>query len=304
VIIGPAAFEMATTPLKRTGTVRVAPAVAAIAVVRDFGLDAAAILTEAGWSPGLLDDPDNVVPFSAMCRLMYVAAARTEGSHFGLLVGAKAGLSVLGALGFISRSAPDVRSALELLIRHFAHHATGAAASFEEEGEVARLGHRILRPEVPGSIHMNAGALAVGFQLMRVLCGPYWRPLETSFAFQRPADELPYRDLFGDRVRFEASGSALSFSASWLDCEIVGADPELLRVLLPMVSVVKTPNDRDLRDEVCGVLERTEAAVRAYRQAQQADDQGGSPATFACRYQEAASGDEREGEERVIANTG
>jgi hypothetical protein len=49
----PVAKIMATT-----STIRVAPALAAVAVVRDFGLDPAAILTEAGWSSELLKDPE------------------------------------------------------------------------------------------------------------------------------------------------------------------------------------------------------------------------------------------------------
>ena len=43
-------------------TIRVAPALAVVAVVREFGLDPAAILAEAGWSPTLLNDPETIVP--------------------------------------------------------------------------------------------------------------------------------------------------------------------------------------------------------------------------------------------------
>jgi hypothetical protein len=67
-------------------TIRVAPALAVVAVVRDFGLDPVAILTEAGWSPSLLNDPENIVPYAAVGRLFAVAAARTECDHFGLLL--------------------------------------------------------------------------------------------------------------------------------------------------------------------------------------------------------------------------
>ena len=235
-------------------TIRVAPALAALAVVRDFSLDPMAILTEAGWSPGLLDDPDNIVPFAALGRLIEVAAARTACPHFGLLLGQKAGPSVIGTLGFASRNAPDVRSALLLLSQRLAHHDRGGVATFAEDGTVARLGYRILDPKVPASAHITTASLAIGFQLMKVLCGRSWQPLETSFELRRPADVKPYHKLFGDSVHFDAGESALSFAAHWLDRKVIGADPELQRVLLRAIGDAEISKERNLRDEVRGVL--------------------------------------------------
>ncbi len=237
-------------------TIRVAPALAVVAVVRDFGLDPVAILTEAGWSPSLLNDPENIVPYAAVGRLFAVAAARTECDHFGLLFGLKAGPSVIGALGFASRHAPDVRSALQLLAGRFAHHDRGGVVTFAVEDVVTTLGYRILDPKMPGSGHITAGSLAIGFQLMKMLCGTSWQPLETSFAFHRPTDVKPYHNLFGDSVRFNAGESVLSFASHWLDCKVSGADPELQRVLLRAIgsSDTETSKNRDLRDEVRGVL--------------------------------------------------
>lgn len=243
--------------METANTIRVAPALAVVAVVRDFGLDPAEILTEAGWSPNLLNDPENIVPYAAVGRLIAVAAARTECDHFGLLFGIKAGPAAIGALGFAARYAPDVRSALRLLTGQFAHHDRGGVATFAEEGMATTLGYRILDPKVPGSAHIIAGSLAIGFQLMKMLCGPYWRAMETSFAFRRPADVKPYHNFFGKAVRFDAGESALSFAAHWLDCKVIGADPELQRVLLRAIdhdNTQRSSNKRDLRSEVRGVL--------------------------------------------------
>ena len=58
---------------------------------------------------------------------------------------------MIGALGFASRHAPDLRSALQLLTGQFAHHDRGGVATFAEEAKVTTLGYRILDPKVPGS---------------------------------------------------------------------------------------------------------------------------------------------------------
>ena len=240
--------------MESASTIRVAPALAVVAVVRDFGLDPGAILTEAGWSPALLDDPDNIVPYAAVGRLIAVAAARTGCNHFGLLFGQRAGPSVIGALGFAARHAPDVRSALWLLSQRLSLHDRGGVVTFAEDGAVATLGYRVLHPKVPGSEHITAGSLAIGFQLMKVLCGPNWQPLETNFSFHRPADVKPYHNLFGDSVRFDAEESAFSFAVNWLDRKVVGADPELQRVLLRAIGEVEISKERSMRDEVRSVL--------------------------------------------------
>ena len=240
--------------METASTIRVAPALAAVAVVRDFGLDPVVILSEAGWSPALLDNPDNIVPFAALGRLIEVAAARTACPHFGLLLGQKAGPSVIGVVGFASRYAQDVRSALLLLSQRLGHHDRGGVVIFNETDKVATLGYRVLDPKVPAGAHIATGSIAIGFQLMKVLCGPYWRPLETNFAIRRPVDVKPYQNLFGDSIRFNAGEFSFSFAAEWLDSKVIGADPELQRVLLSAIDAAKISKERDLRDEVRSVL--------------------------------------------------
>jgi AraC-like DNA-binding protein len=62
--------------------------------------------------------------------------------------------------------------------------------------------------------------------------------------------------LFGKAVRFDAGESALSFPTHWLDCKVIGADPELHRVLLRAIEHDDTSssNKRDFRSEVRSLL--------------------------------------------------
>ncbi len=236
------------------GTMRVAPALALVRVLGDLGHDHAAVLAAAGWPPGLLNNPENLAPFTAFGRLLAVAAMQTGCEHLGLLVGQAAGPSAIGAIGFAARHAPDVRSALELLRCHLVRHNSGAVVTQTVMGNVAMVGYRIYHSEMPGGPHITVGALVVAFQLMKLLCGPQWEPLETSFALHWPGDLRPYHTQFGEAVRFEAEESALSFSAEWLDSKIVGADPELQRVLLRMIGGGEAPQVHSLHTDIRGVL--------------------------------------------------
>ena len=240
--------------MERGGTIRAAPALALVHVLRNLGHDPAPILAEAGWSPALLRDPDGPVPFAALGRLLAVAAAHTGCDHIGLRVGQQAGPAAIGAVGFAAQNAPDVRSALRLLARYVGHHDRGAVVTFTDHCDVATLGYRICHPTLLGGDHIVDGSIAIGFQLMKVLCGPEWRPVETSFTRRHPADVRPYLAQFGAPVRFDAEESALSFMTYWLDHKVSGADPELRRLLLRMLGGNEATRERDLRDEVRRVL--------------------------------------------------
>jgi len=237
-----------------SGTIRAAPALALVGVLGDLGHDPAPILAEAGWSPKLLDDPDNIVPYAELGRLVATAAEHTGCDHIGLLLGKRAGLAALGAFGFAARNAPDVRSALLLVTQPLAHHDRCGVAALAEHGKVATLGYRILHPAVRGGELIIDGAMTIAFEMMKALCGPEWRPLETSLARRPPADARPYLAQFGEPVRFGAEESAISFSERWLGRKIPGADPELQRLLLRMIGADTPTREHDLRDDVRRLL--------------------------------------------------
>ena len=110
-----------------------APVLPLVRVLRDLGCDPASVLAGAGWSSALLDDPDAMVPYVAIGRLVAVAAARTGCEHIGLLIGQQGGPQSLGTLGFAVRHASGVRSALHLLVRYFAQHDRGGIVTLSEE---------------------------------------------------------------------------------------------------------------------------------------------------------------------------
>ena len=252
--IGRPGGSVRTHAPQSAGTIRVAPVLPIVRVVRGLGCDPASVLAESGWSPALLDDPESAVPFASLGRLLAVAASRTGCEHIGLLVGQQAGPASLGALGYAARHAPDVRSGLRLIVRQFAQHDRGGVVTLSEGPTVATLGYRIRLPAVPGSAQINDGAMAIAFLLMKALCGPEWRPLETSLARHRPADIRPYQAQFGEAIRFDADESAVSFAARWLAIPVRNADPELQRLLLRMIGDTGVAQGGDLRDEVRRVL--------------------------------------------------
>jgi AraC-like DNA-binding protein len=86
------------------------------------------------------------------------------------------------------------------------------------------LGYSLQHATMRGAEQLQDGAMAVAYRMLRELCGTRWRPLFVQFSHQRPDNVSSYRRVFGPGVRFDAQLSGISFSASWLEHRIRGAD--------------------------------------------------------------------------------
>jgi len=223
-------------------------------VLRDLGVDPAAVLAEAGFGLKLFDDPDNLITYSARGRLLAHCAARTGCPHLGLLVGQRSGLESLGLVGLLVKYSPDVGTALRSLERYLFLHVRGAVSSLKVEGHSAAFSYLAYERNVEGADQTGDGAVAIIFNLMRALCGPGWLPTAATFVHRRPADVGPYRRFFGAPLRFNADQYALEFPASWLNRRLPGDDAELRRLLQKQISRLETMHRGDFPEQVRSVL--------------------------------------------------
>ena len=237
-----------------TGLVRVGPLMAIPEVLKSFRVDPDGLLTEFGIGLDYFADPENILPFSTAGEIYCRCVERTRCEHFGLLVGRRAGMSALGAVGFLMQSAPNVRAALEALFRHLHVHDSGAVVSLDTGGSYASIGYTILQHDVPCREQILATAIAIGLNIMRGLCGADWRPQEAHFAFRRPKDVAPYREHFGARIRFDAEASSLVFPSRWLDRPLPGTDPLLHRMMADRVSELERLAGDDLITQLRRIL--------------------------------------------------
>ena len=70
------------------------------------------LLEEAGVSSAVLTDPDTEVVLEDHCRLMELAAKKTEDDAIGLKIGSSAEAGNIGPLGYVIFNSPTIRSAL------------------------------------------------------------------------------------------------------------------------------------------------------------------------------------------------
>ncbi|SDR23472.1 AraC-type DNA-binding protein [Rhizobiales bacterium GAS191] len=216
---------------RRLDLIRIGAASAIPEVLHDLGADAQSVLSAAGLDTEIFADPDNVIPFAALERLALACVAATGCEHFGLLVGQKGSASTLGLVGLLAENSPDVRTALDNLVRHLHIHDGRGVPILNVADGTASLGYTIFESSMPGVQQIIDGAVALDFKIMRGLCGGSWRPIEVSLPRAKPRDPRPFQNFFEAPVRFGAEHGALTFTIDWLAHRIAGANP-LIRKLI------------------------------------------------------------------------
>jgi AraC-like DNA-binding protein len=214
------------------GDIRVSPLLAIPALLAAKGVDPAPVFARAGVDLRLFDRPGNRISFEAAARLLAVCADLTDCRHFGLLLGERFDLTGLGPIGELMRHSAGVGDALQTLLRHFHLHDRGAApVLLIPDRSTALFGYSIFRHDLEGIPQIHATAIAVGFKLLRELCGPGFAPLRVQFAHGRPRSVAPYGRLFRCPLAFDADISAIVFDSGWLSHPLEGADPAVRRRL-------------------------------------------------------------------------
>ena len=205
-------------------------------VLAGFDVDASRLLREFKLSPSVFSDPENRIAYSTVGRIFGRCVEATSCEHFGLLVGERAGISSLGAVGYLAQSAPNVRTALYSLRRLYHIADGGGTITLDHHGGSVSFGYAIVEPAVPHAEQLIAAAVAIGFNILRALCGPQWHPTDVHFALAAPPATARIRTAFHVTPRFDQERSGITFPARWLARPPPGADPILHGMMRERVS--------------------------------------------------------------------
>ena len=164
---------------------RIAPIMALPSVLAEFGVDASRLLREFKLDRSAFGDPENRIAYATVGRIFGRCVEATGCEHFGLLVGERAGMSSLGAVGYLAQSAPDVRTALHTLQRLYHIADGGGMITLDHHGDAVSFGYAIVEPAVQHADQLIAAAVAIGFNILRALCGPQWQPTTCTFHWRR-----------------------------------------------------------------------------------------------------------------------
>jgi AraC-like DNA-binding protein len=210
------AIRSGGAPHANEGRSRIGALQAVPSVLSEVGVDPSAFFLQLGIAPRLFANPDNLIANAVAGRMLRLCAELTSCPHFGLMVGAKAGLPSLGFIGALARHAPDAGSALRAINGYLGLNNTAAVATLSEHGALAMWSYAIYEPDLEGTDQIHLCASAVGWNVLRQLCGHRWTPQEVLLPCRRPRDTKALRSFYGAPVRFDSDHLSLIFARSWL----------------------------------------------------------------------------------------
>lgn len=189
------------------------------------GVPTRALLAGTGLEPADLRDPMLTVSAQQEIFFFLNLVDRIRDPLLGLKIGARYRLSAFGALGMLLMSSPDLRTAFDLILRHFEHvyglliyelreKEGEAILSIREHAPLGRLRRFMHDREISGTHQVFSDLIGRPLPLRSVHC-----------AYREPADAEPYRAHFGCPVHFGRTSSRLIFDAQWLDHPLPQANP-------------------------------------------------------------------------------
>lgn len=247
----------ATPKAPSTGFVHIDDVRAIQVVLAELGAEFGSLVVEAGLDPQIVDGRTTFVPFTAIGRLIALAADRTHCPHLGLLVGERVTLASQWLLGSLLCNCDTVGDALRVLEAHLCVQDRGGVVGLGVFDEVAALSYTPYEPEIVGAALHSERALAKLTNVLRALCGARWAPLEVLLPRSAPDDITPYGTFFRAPVRFDQEMTALVFPASLLQQPIAGADPAVRRRLEEQIRRIEVAQPSKLTDELRYYLRAT-----------------------------------------------
>jgi AraC-like DNA-binding protein len=196
-------------------------------LARTVGLDPAALMTGVGLDVDDLEVPDRWIPAAPVALLLELSAEQADCPDFALRLAELRRLGTLGPLSVVLRDEPDLRSAVDLLIRYERAYNEALHLRLSEADGVARIEMWLEFGEPAPREQALDLVMAASIGVVRALVGSGWQPLAASFVRSTPPDPSPWRSRFGPAVVFEQGFTGLVLRGGDLAMPVVAADDSL-----------------------------------------------------------------------------
>lgn len=190
-------------------------------IIQSLGHSPEAVFEAAGVDLALYDHPENRIAVEDLGKLFACSSQATGRPDIGLLIAEDFRPLGLGLVGVLASEGPDVRTALNNLVRLLQHNTLAGYPTVSVSGRTAACGFDLRHSDFAGANFILDGAIGIIFHLMQWLCGPFWSPEEVHLSRRTPTNPRPFQDFFGAPIRFSATEDAVLFSADWLASPVV-----------------------------------------------------------------------------------
>ncbi|MBV8249478.1 MAG: AraC family transcriptional regulator, partial [Comamonas sp.] len=199
-------------------------------VARASGLNSTRMLFDAGLSPGVLSEPDLMIPVDKVGRLLQASVEQSGNESFALCMARSRRLSNMGPVGLLIRDQETLRDSLNLLVRYLALLNGAMTLDVDEQADTVVIRELLLagRAHEPTRQRVEL-ALGVMVRAIRQLIGHDWQPRLVCFEHGPPRDLAMHHQMFGPRVEFNHEFNCIVCAKADLDTRNEFADPAMVR---------------------------------------------------------------------------
>jgi AraC-like DNA-binding protein len=216
-----------------------------VRVVEMHGIDANALLREAGVDPALLRDPAARIPSTIWDAVGAKAAALIPDPAFGLRAARSWHPSNLGALGHAWLASSTLRTGLERLQRYSRILGEKAQLKITDTRDGLRLTYDHRRRDPILRAIGTDFALSLVLDMCRMNYGATLRPMEVRLSRVRVGDTEPYRHFYGCPIHFETNEDSFLLSRRVADEPLPTANRQLAGTLDSILTSQLAALDRD-----------------------------------------------------------
>lgn len=201
-----------------------------------------------------LGDSEFKVPFEQACLTWECCVQQTNDNLLGLHLGETSTMSLLGLVGNLMQSSPDLLSAFETMT-HYIDQATdmihfGVKQNAHEVTLSFRPRALWLKTQSISIRHSMEQSMAGTLHVFCLLAGKKVKPIQTVFKHKRGGDLAEYLRVFGQDVQFNGLGNYLIFKKEDLLTPILSHDKSLFAFFEKILKEKKATTHQSLTEQI------------------------------------------------------
>ncbi len=222
------------------------------ALVLSLGGNPVDLFQQAGLTISSIRDPDTLISYPKMAKLLELSANACNADTFGLQLSTNQGLLTIGAIGLYMAQQTSILESLHVAIRYVHMHAQGAILILEPYNGGYLLSFQTAFCDLEQSQQLIQLSISLLYHMIKTMAGVQWEPDKISFSQKKP---LSKKSIFTQTLHcpidFCADYNAIFINERTLSLK-PNCDQEQLRQYISQHFKILTQNYPDhLEAQIC-----------------------------------------------------
>jgi AraC-like DNA-binding protein len=225
--------------------------------VKSLNGDSSSLLAACGLTKQDLSEPDTMIPFNVMVRLLELSAEQLNCPDFGLTLGMSQNIHALGSLGLLMQHCKNARELITSTQRFIAVHSQAEYWRLHEEGEFAFIERFSVSQDVSHARQIKELSFGVCIKLIKTLIKGSIIIEQLEFAHAPISNASAYKRLLGCKVLFNQEYDRLVIKRQYLNYEMENLTTDNKHALELGLTAVLSQYGDDMERQITTIILQT-----------------------------------------------